>query len=82
MHAAEISTPRSRIATRADQIEAELIQSFIDRARKLEPQGLVVPEGPAEARDLYLEDGDILFLPAKSRLITIAGEVRFPTAVT
>lgn len=62
--------------------EAELIQSFIARARKLEPQGLVVLEGPAAVRDLYLEDGDILFLPAKSRLITVAGEVRFPTAVT
>jgi protein involved in polysaccharide export with SLBB domain len=62
--------------------EAELIQSFIARARKLEPQGLVVLGGPEDARDLYLEDGDILFLPAKSRLITIAGEVMFPTAVT
>lgn len=62
--------------------EAELIQSFIARARKLEPQGLVLLGGPDEARDLYLEDGDILFLPAKSTLITIAGEVMFPTAVT
>ncbi len=62
--------------------EAELIQSFIARARKLEPQGLVVLRSPEEARDLYLEDGDILFLPAKSRLITVAGEVMFPTAVT
>lgn len=62
--------------------EAELILSFIERARELEPQGLVVLDGPTAARDLYLEDGDVLFLPAKSRLITIAGEVRFPTAVT
>ena len=62
--------------------EAELIQAFVERARKLEPQGLVVLGGPQAARDLFLEDGDILFVPAKSRLITLAGEVMFPTAVT
>jgi hypothetical protein len=62
--------------------EAKLIQEFIERARKLEPQGLVVLGSPQAARDLFLEDGDILFVPAKSMLITVAGEVMFPTAVT
>ncbi len=62
--------------------EAELIRSFIEQARLVEPQGLVVLEGPDAARDLYLEDGDVLFLPARSSLVTIAGEVRFPTAAT
>ena len=62
--------------------EAELIQGFVARARKLEPQGLVVLGEIASTRELYLEDGDILFLPAKSNLVTVAGEVMFPTAVT
>lgn len=62
--------------------EADLVQSFIDRARTLEPQGLVVLGESVTARDLYLEDGDVIFIPRKSELITVAGEVNFPTAVT
>lgn len=62
--------------------EAELVQSFVRRARRVEPQGLVVLGGPQAARDVYLEDGDVLFVPAASNLVTLAGEVMFPTAVT
>ena len=61
--------------------EAELIQGFIQRARQLEPQGLVVLGDIDSTRELYLEDGDIVFIPAKSNLVTVAGEVMFPTAV-
>jgi protein involved in polysaccharide export with SLBB domain len=61
--------------------EADLVQSFIDRARALEPQGLVVLGESLTARDLYLEDSDVIYIPRKSDLITVAGEVNFPTAV-
>ncbi len=61
--------------------EAELIQGFVERARLLEPQGLVVLGKMAATRDLYLEDGDVIYFPAKSNLVTVAGEVMFPTAV-
>ena len=61
--------------------EAELIQGFIQRARLLEPQGLVVLGDSVSTRELYLDDGDTIFIPAKSNLVTVAGEVMFPTAV-
>ncbi len=61
--------------------EAELIQGFVERARQLEPQGLVVLGKMSTTRELYLEDGDIVYIPARSNLVTVAGEVMFPTAV-
>ena len=61
--------------------EAELIQGFIQRARLMEPQGLVVLGDIVSTRELYLDDGDTIFIPARSNLVTVAGEVMFPTAV-
>lgn len=61
--------------------ESELIQKFVDRARKLTPQGLVVLGNPEQVRDLYLEDGDVLFVPKRSNVIALAGQVMFPTSV-
>lgn len=48
------------------------------RARLLEPEGL---GDVVSTRELYLEDGDTVFIPAKRNLVTLAGEVMFPTAV-
>ena len=60
--------------------EAELIQDFIARARQMEPQGLVVLGDIESTRELYLEDGDTIFIPAKSNLVTVAGEVKKPNS--
>ena len=57
--------------------ESELLTKFIESARKVEPKGQIVLNQQYE-RNVYLEDGDILYFPAKTALIMIHGEVLFP----
>lgn len=59
--------------------EAKLILQFIERARDVEPKGHVILGGrPAESK-VVLEDGDVIFVPAKSNLIAVHGQVVYPT---
>jgi protein involved in polysaccharide export with SLBB domain len=61
--------------------EADLILQWVERAKKIEPNGQVVI-AQAETRDsLLLENGDILRIPSKDGLVLISGEVLFPNAV-
>jgi protein involved in polysaccharide export with SLBB domain len=61
--------------------EAELILQWVERAKKIEPNGQVVI-AQAESRDvLLLENGDILRIPTKDGLVLVSGEVLFPNAV-
>ncbi|MCF8709478.1 polysaccharide biosynthesis/export family protein [Rhizorhapis sp. SPR117] len=61
--------------------EADLILRWIDRARKIEPNGQVVISQSADLGDLLLENGDILRVPIKDGLVLVSGEVLFPNAV-
>lgn len=61
--------------------EAELISKFVERARKVSPIGQVVLSGDARNSDLILEDGDVIFVPQKSSLIMVQGEVQFPSTM-
>ena len=61
--------------------EAELILRFVERARTIEPVGRVVLAGSAQAGDTLLENGDTLFIPERSNLVSISGEVLFPTSL-
>lgn len=60
--------------------EAELIQRFVDRARRITPRGQVLLGNRAEAATLFLEEGDVLYVPPRNRIISIAGAVRFPNS--
>lgn len=62
--------------------ESEMILAFIERARQVTPKGQVLFKGPEDAQRLHLEDGDILFVPAKTVLVTVHGEVNFPNTQT
>jgi protein involved in polysaccharide export with SLBB domain len=64
------------------QTEAEMILAFIKRAREVQPKGQVLLESVLKADQLHLEDGDILYIPAQSSLVTVYGEVRFPNTQT
>ncbi len=64
------------------QLEAETILSFIDRARGIRPTGQILIEDIEEVGHLHLEDGDIIFVPALSSLVTIHGEVKYPNTQT
>lgn len=61
--------------------EAELIQDFVQRASKIEPDGVVVVCRKGEVNDLILEEGDTIYVPQKSDVVQIAGEVTMPKAV-
>ena len=61
--------------------EAQLIQDFVQRASKIEPDGVVVVCRKGEINDLILEEGDTIYVPQKSDVVQIAGEVTMPKAV-
>lgn len=61
--------------------EAELIMRFVESAKKIEPKGLVVLGSIERAKDMLLEDGDVIFIPEKKDTVLVHGEVRFPNAI-
>jgi len=62
--------------------EAQSIMTFIERARKVEPKGQVVIHDPKSFRDIYLEEGDQVYIPRKTNIVLVQGEVSFPGAHT
>ena len=61
--------------------EAALVQDFVKRASAIEPDGVVVVSHKGELKDPILEDGDIIFIPHKSDVVQVMGEVAIPKAV-
>lgn len=61
--------------------EAELIQDFVKRASQVEPDGVVVVSRKGVVNDLVLEEGDIVYVPQKSDVVQISGEVTIPKTV-
>ncbi len=61
--------------------EAELIMKFIDVAKNIEPKGQVVLGSLEEAKQMLLEDGDVIVIPEKKSTVLVHGEVRFPNAI-
>jgi protein involved in polysaccharide export with SLBB domain len=62
--------------------EAELVLSFIERARKIEPKGQVVINDNTKLDEIILEDGDTIFIPKTSKMVVVQGEVMLPGAQT
>ncbi|NDY90902.1 polysaccharide biosynthesis/export family protein [Ideonella livida] len=63
------------------KVEADMMLSFVTRARSVQPLGQVVLSDPQEARKLILEDGDTINIPEKTNLVLVSGEVLFPNAI-
>lgn len=61
--------------------EAELIMRFVDLAKNIEPKGQVTLGSLEEAKQMLLEDGDVIVIPEKKSLVMVHGEVRFPNAI-
>jgi protein involved in polysaccharide export with SLBB domain len=61
--------------------ESELILQWVERAKKIEPNGQVVIAQAETRNDLLLENGDILRVPIKDGLVLVNGEVLFPNAI-
>ncbi|WOO40958.1 polysaccharide biosynthesis/export family protein [Rubellicoccus peritrichatus] len=58
--------------------ESEMIIRFIERGRQVQPKGQVLLDNPQAAKDIFLEDGDVIYIPQKTKLVTVYGEVKFP----
>lgn len=62
--------------------EAQLIASFVARARQVVPEGrLVVADAQGRIAPVRLEDGDIILIPEISQTVLVSGEVLVPQAV-
>lgn len=62
--------------------EAQLVQSYIQRARRVQPEGLlVVSDQLGGFADLRMEDDDVIVIPKRSQVIMVSGEVRAPQAI-
>ncbi len=62
--------------------EAELVLNFIERAKKVEPKGQVVINKDSNLSNIFLENGDTIYIPKKSHMVIVQGEVMLPGAQT
>lgn len=60
--------------------EAELILKFVERARKIKPQGRLVLHEGFDPTSIDLEDRDLVRIPRKTNTVAVQGEVFFPSA--
>ncbi len=66
----------------ARSAEANLVLSYISRARRTQPEGrLVVVNENGTCAPVRLEDGDVIVIPEKSQTVLVQGEVTMPQAV-
>ena len=61
--------------------EAELITKFVERARQIEPQGILVVTQAGAVADLRLQPEDVVVIPERSRVVLVSGEVMAPQAL-
>jgi len=78
-----VLTARSNTKSEAElrRAEAELILQWVERARKIEPRGLVSLAGASSRDDILLEPGDVVRIPRTSNLVMVHGDVLFPSAM-
>lgn len=62
--------------------EAEIILQWIAKAKDVQPKGQVLLADGYDAKQVTLQQGDRIVVPAKQSLIMVHGEVLFPTAIT
>lgn len=62
--------------------EAALVMNFIDRARQVDPKGQVIINRETNLSQIMLEDGDTIYIPKKSHMVIVQGEVMLPRAQT
>ncbi len=62
--------------------EAALVLNFIERARQVEPKGQVIINKDTDLSQVFLEDGDNIYIPKKSHMVIVQGEVMLPGAQT
>jgi len=62
--------------------ESKMVLDFINRASKIKPKGQVIINEKTPLSEVILEDGDVVYIPKKSRVVVVEGEVSLPNAQT
>ena len=62
--------------------EAQLIMDFIKRAKTIQPKGRVILNKETNLSQVILEEGDTIYIPKKSSIVVVQGEVKIPGAQT
>ena len=62
--------------------ESKMVLDFINRASKVKPKGQVIINEKTPLSEVILEDGDVIYIPKKSRVVVVEGEVSLPNAQT
>ncbi|QOP41442.1 polysaccharide biosynthesis/export family protein [Sulfurimonas marina] len=60
--------------------ESQLVMNFIERAKQVELKGKVVINKDTNLSLITLEDGDEIYIPKKSHMVIVQGEVMLPGA--
>jgi protein involved in polysaccharide export with SLBB domain len=61
--------------------EAKLIADFVERAKKVKPDGVLVVAVDGRIRDIQLQPEDIVTIPERNDVVMVGGEVAVPQAV-
>jgi len=61
--------------------EAKLLSKFIERAREVEPDGVLVVSKNGAISNIQLEHGDIITIPEHTEVVLLSGEVMVPQAI-
>lgn len=78
-----VLTSRSEVKEEAElrAREAELVMKFIETVKDITPKGQVIIDNIDTAKEMFLEDGDVINIPEKTSVVMVNGEVRFPNAI-
>lgn len=69
-------------SSKTDALSTNHILEFIEKAKKIEPKGLISINEETSLSEMLLEDGDEIFIPRKTNIILTQGEVSIPGAHT
>lgn len=61
--------------------EADLVLSFVERARLIQPLGRVVTARKGTQMNIVLEEEDVIIIPPRSNIVRVSGEVMMAQAV-
>jgi len=61
--------------------EADLIADFVQRAKQVEPQGILVVAKDGEIANPLLQPDDVIVIPQKTNVVQVSGEVMVPQAL-
>ena len=72
--------PTPSVAT-SRAVDTGGLETFIERARQVVPQGVVALPAGADANSVLLEPDDVIVIPYQSQVVVVGGEVNLPQSL-